>query len=199
MEKIEKVEYFIEDIDQLRIYDILEHLPTLPVVEYFDFTTIGLRTETPVYGRKGVKESASYTKDGLEIVRKTFIYEEDGVWIFFYWFDKNGDIGVEKVEFKPLNIVELHKVNKTNRDRTITYLQASAIGTPIENFVNELLKEYKEEVDLFVYNDTDDFINAVQNESRQPFLTYLNIVIQPPNENYPTGKTVRDSIIEQII
>ena len=74
MEKIEKIEYFIEDVENLRIYDILEHLPQLPLIEHFDFTTIGLRTETPVYGRKGVKESASYTKSSEEVIRLSLIH-----------------------------------------------------------------------------------------------------------------------------
>lgn len=198
MDLKEGVDYFT-DIESLRIFEALEHLSTMPIVEHFDFTTIGLTTETPVYGRKGVKESASYTKNGLEVVRKTFIYKDDGVWIFFYWFDKEGEVGLQKVEFKPLNIVEIHKINKSNRDRTITYLQASALGTPIESYVNILLKEYKNEIDLFVYNDTDDFYNVVKNEIREPFVSYLNILIQAPSEKYPNGKTVKDSIIEQII
>lgn len=194
----ERVEYLTPNINNLRIYELLEHLPYMPLIEHFDFTTIGLRTETPVYGTKGVKQSSSYTYAGVEVVRKSFIYQEDGVWILFYWFDKEGDVGLEKVIFKPLNIVEIHKINKSNRDRSITYLQASAIGTPIEPYVNSLLRNYKEEVDLYIYNGTDDFEQAVISESLEPYLSYLNIIIEAPTEKYPLGKNVRDSILEQI-
>lgn len=217
MELEEKVKYFVEEISDLKIYEFLEHMPFLPIVEHFDFTTIGLRTETPIYGKKGVKQSSSYTYKGSEIVRKTFVYEENGVWVLFHWFDLNGEVGLEKVIFKPLNIVEVAKINKSNRDRTITYLQASAIGTPIEDMVNDILKRYKTEVDLFIYNDTEDFKISLDTEpvisSNSDYNTilsengyinrywyYLNkVIIQAPSDNYPEGKTVKDSILEQII
>jgi DNA-binding protein Fis len=88
--------------------------------------------------------------------------------------------------------VDIAKIKKADRDRTITYLQESAKGTPIEDFVNAILRRYKEEVDLFIYNDTDDLYNRVTTETQQPFLTYLNIVI------HPSGKRTKDGIIESI-
>ena len=196
--KIEKIEYINDDIKTLRIYELLEHLPFIPLIEHFDFTTIGLRTETPKYGKKGVKEMSEYTYNNKCCVRKLFDYTIDGLWITFEWLCLDGTVGIRKIIFKPLNVVEIAKIKKSNRDRTITYLQASAKGTPIENYVNVLLKHYKTEVDLFIYNDTEDFKNVINNESEQPFLTYLSIIIEVPSEKYPNGKTVKDAILEQI-
>lgn len=194
----EGIKYFIEDVSELRINELLEHLPFEPLIEHFDFTTIGLRTETPVYGLKGVKISADYTYNESCCVKKSFTYTSEGVWITLEWLKHNNEVGIRKIIFKPLNIVEIAKINKSNRDRTITYLQASGIGTPIENYINALLKRYKNEIDLFIYNDTDDFKNVVESETEQPYLTYLNIVVEAPSDEFPTGKTVKDSILSQI-
>lgn len=219
----EKVEYFIDNISELRIYDAISELTYEPIVEHYDFTTCGLRTETPKYGIKGIKQSADYTINGECVVKKTFNYQEDGLWLTLEWMksekgaEGNDVVGIRKVIFKPLNIIEIYKINKANRDRTITWLQAEAVGTPIENFVNALLKHYKTEVDLFIYNDTDDFKNAVENEPStikdangndildadgnpqpNPYYQYLRIVIEAPSTDYPKGKRVMDSILEQI-
>lgn len=218
IEKVEQVVYLdAHEIESLVLYPLIEHLMYEPSIDSMDFTTIGLRTETPAYGRKGVKASADYTLNGVLAVRKTFEYVSNGLWIMFEWMDVDGDVCVRKTEFKPLSIIELANISKGNRSRTITYLQTSAIGTPIEAYVNALLKHYKTEVDLFIYNDTEDFINAINAEPQymknadgtdmldeennkipNPYYLYLHIVIEAPSEDYPTGKTVKDSIIYQI-
>lgn len=211
---IKGAKYYVNNVTELLIYNLLQSLHFAPTIEHFDFTTIGLRTETPVYGVGGIKESASYSMvlDGdesvddlgndtsvfTEVVRKEFTYSENGVDILIKWFSKDGSVGLEKHIFKPLNIVEVFKINKSNRDRTISWLEASAVGTPIEPYVNALLREYKTEVDLYIYNNTNDFIDRVNNETNEPFLTYLNIVVGVITEQYPNGKTVKDSITEQI-
>ena len=102
-------------------------------------------------------------------------------------------------------------------DETVYLSGFSARGSPFENALHDLLKKYKTEVDLFIYNDTDDFINAINNEplvsentnhniipsengTINKYWYYLNkIIIQPPSEDYPEGKTVKDSITEQIL
>jgi len=195
----EGVIFYINNRRELRIYELLKNMSYIPLIEHFDFTTIGLRTETPVYGNGGVKISSSYTMNGNEVVKKLFSYVDDGVWVEIVWMKKDGSTGIKKTIFKPLNIVEIHKINKSNRDRTITYLQASAIGTPIENYVNDILKFCKNEIDLFIYNNTDDFKEKIENTILEPYRTYLNdIIVEAPSEQYPTGKTVKDSILQQI-
>ena len=41
--------------------------------------------------------------------------------------------------------------------------------------------------------------DAVENEVEQPYLTYLGIIIGSPTVEYPAGKTVKASILEQIV
>jgi len=193
------MEIFVEEISELRInaflkvfpYEIdLEHLTNIP------FTTIGLIKNTPKYGDRGIKLHASYTDGVNEVVRKTFAYdlesENASVTIKFDWYTIEGNIGVSKTEYKPLNIVDVENIKKGNRKRTITYLQGSAKGTPIEIHVNELLSHYFNEVLLYEEGGTTDFENAINNETDPLYLSYLNIVIDEQ------GKTVKNSILNQI-
>ncbi len=189
-------ELFVQNksIRQLVIYTLItQQINSIEELYQVDFTLIGLTNETPKYGTKGVKLTSDYTLNGQLAIRKEFEYLNTGLQITFDYYFASGEIGFTKTEFKPLDKVELGKIAKSNRDRTITYLQVSAVGTPIENFVNALLKRYKTEVDLFIYNNTKDFENVIKNETVTPFLNYLNIVVAPPNF------TVKDSILKQIV
>jgi Fe-S cluster assembly iron-binding protein IscA len=177
----------------LLIYNfIYTPINSVEQLSQIDFTILGLTSETPTYARKGIKNKAEYTHNGKIIVSKYFKYSNSGVTIKINYHLENGEIGYFKEEFKPLNIVEMAKIQKANRDRSITFLQASAIGTPIETFVNELLKRYKSEVELFIQNNTIDFENRLNSESFQPYLTYLNIVVEAPD------LTVKKAILRQI-
>lgn len=84
------------------------------------------------------------------------------------------------------------------RQEKISYLQKGAKGTPIEPHVKELLKRYKDEVLLYIQGETEDFEQAVANESNSTYVTYLETPVALPNVEYPNGKRVRDSINEQI-
>ena len=175
---------------------ILQNVNSFEEISQVDFTLIGLTTETPKYGTKGIKSYSDYTLNGKLAVRKEFNYTNLGLEITFKYYLENGEIGYDKTEFKPLDVVELAKIFISNRARTIAYLQASAIGTSIENHVNALLKRYFTEVGLFVQNNTKDFENVVKNETVAPFINYLNIDLR--NGIAPVF-TVKDSIFKQIL
>lgn len=191
----------IRNNDELRIFPYIEEMSYDPCIHSLDFTLIGLVNKSPNYGLKGIKIDNTYCNDADEVVvKKSFDYVATGVNLLFEWYKHDGTVGVSKSQFKPLNVVEIHKIEKANRDRTISYLHAAAIGTPIEMHVTEVLKHYKEEIDLFIYNNTDDLINAVMAEPQfladgvtpNPIWNYLRIVTQPPDH------TVYDTIVEQI-
>jgi hypothetical protein len=191
-EKAENYDINLPNLEDLRVFKFIkQNISSIDELLQIDFTLLGLVNETPKYGNKGIKQMSSYTHDNLIVVEKLFNYLEKGLEITFNYYLNDGNIGVSKTEFKPLDKVEIGKIKKSNRDRTITYLQVSGMGTPIEQFVNALLKRYKNEVDLFIYNDTDDFKNKVISETEQPYLTYLNIQTAP-------NWTVKDAILKQI-
>lgn len=179
---------------ELRIYhDVLEHLAAPVQIESFDFTTSGLITQPTTYGIGGIKDNQEYwNEDGEWVVRKRFKYFTTGLQLTFEWADLKGNVGLSKVEFKPLNFVEVAKIEKANRDRTMIYFQASAKGTPVESFVNAILKHYKEQIDLWIYNNTSDWLDAIESEPKNSEIyQYLNI---PLKESF----TVKDSIKLQI-
>lgn len=188
----EAVQENIFDYKDLLIYNqIKSNVTSIEEIVQIDFTLLGLTTETPKYAAKGVKQKAEYTFEGKIVVSKIFEYVANGLKITINYHLENGAVGYFKQEFKPLDIVEIAKINKANRDRSITFLQASSIGTPIEAHVNTLLKRYKTEVDLYIQNGTKDFENVVNAEAKPPFLNYLNILLQP-------NLTVKQAIIKQI-
>lgn len=200
------VVYNIDKCSELRIWDITDDLPTPILIESFDFTTIGLTIRPAKYGIGGVKQSQEYWNDSADlVVKKSFTYYDTGVTIRFEWFKKDGEVGIYKDEFKPLNPVEVAKLQRANRDRTISYLQATAIGTPIEPYVTAILKHYEKEINLWLFNATDDWANAIINEpeflvdgSPNPIYNYLEIQTRPVSEEYPTGLNVRQGVLQQI-
>jgi len=184
------------DIKDLVVYPILEHFPVMPMIPHFDFTTIGLRTETPTFTIKGVKETATYTYNSVLAVNKIFNYNGTGLWLTFQWMTNSQEVGIKKIEFKPLNVVEIAKIEKKNRDRSITYLQAAAIGTPIEPHVNTILKHYKYEVELFIQNGTSDFEDAINAETNPAIVPLLDIVVGVHPDGAPLK--VKDSILMRL-
>lgn len=174
-------------------------------VENFDFTLLSeLKKESPRYD-KGRKIESNYTHEDDLIVKKTFndVLDIDGnltgLEMRIDWYNENGSIGITKNQIiKNLNIYEVETLLRTRRLRSIDFLVAGAKDTPIESHVNELFKRYKEEVDLYVYNNSDDFKNIVINESESPYKEYLEIIVAPPSDKYPSGVTVKDGILYQI-
>lgn len=199
-------------------------------VETFDFSLLNsIKKISPSYD-KGRKTKSKYLGEDDEIVVEKVFEDivEDGklvaLGMTINWFnqekdeDDNDVVGFSKYQVvKRFNFAERSTFLRKRRSRVIDWLQASAVGTPIESFVNALLKHFKTEVDLFIYNNTDDFLTGVANEPQtikdengndvldgdgnpqpNPFYAYLQIVIEAPSDEYPTGKKVRDSINEQI-
>lgn len=174
-------------------------------VENFDFTLLSeLKKESPRYDR-GRKTESNYTHGDVLIVKKTFSDVLDteghltGLEMKIDWYDEDDNIGITKNQvIKNLNMYEVETLLRTRRLRSIDFLVAGAKDTPIETYVNELFKKYKQEVDLYVYNNSDDFKNVVTNESESPYKEYLEIIVAPPSDKYPSGETVKDGILYQI-
>lgn len=193
---LEEINAQPKSIQDLLLYKLLRfQISDFEQLQQIDFTLLGLTTETPKYGVKGVKSYSDYTLNGQLAVKKEFNYTDLGLELKFNYYLNDGTVGFVKTEFKPLDKVELGKIFISNRARTIAYLQTSAIGTPIENGVNALLKRYFTEVGLFVQNNTNDFINALNNESNASFLNLLNTDLR---QGIAPIFTVKQSILKQI-
>jgi hypothetical protein len=169
------------------------HIPTS------DFTLIGLVSKPSAYGVGGVKVKHEYcdSEDNV-VVAKQFSYDEKGVTIVFEWFNNDDTVGSKKTEFKPLSPVQVANLKKKNRDRTLMYLKATAVGTPIADVVSEILLHYKHEIELWLLNGTSEWATAIVGEQSQPIATYLAIQTEIPTEAYPNGITVADGIMYQI-
>jgi len=83
---------------------------------------------------------------------------------------------------------------RKKRQLVVSYLQFSGSSVQV---VRDLLDHYKSELELYIQGGTNDLSIAVENETTQPFLTYLNIVVGViPYTN--DLETIKDSILRNI-
>lgn len=174
-------------------------------VENFDFTLLSSINKANPSFYKGRKTSSKYFGEDNELVAQKFFEDivEDGnivsLGMKIEWYNDDDSVGLTKEQvIKNYNKAEVKILLRKRRTRIIDYLIAASEGTPIETDVNEILKHYKTEIDLYIYNDTSDFVDGINNETDNTILGYLNRIIAPPTEEYPTGETVKDGILEQI-
>jgi len=180
---------------------IIEHITPDIDIEVFDFTLLTTLTKmSPTY-EKGRKTKSKYTDyNGKVVVEKIFTDIKDEVTgclkslsMTINWLNDDDSVGITKTQIvKNFNKSESMTALRKRRERSIDYLQASAEGTAIENYVKALFKRYSNEIQLFISADTDDFLNSLNNETDAQYIAYLNIVVGA--DNY----TVKDSIINQI-
>lgn len=83
-------------------------------------------------------------------------------------------------------------VVKADREFNIIALQDGAVGTPVEDYVNELILHYQREIWLYTFFGLPNFAEAVMNETEEPYLTYLDITVDQQ------GNKVRDLILARI-
>lgn len=181
--------------EQLRVFRSLE-IGFNPLNH--DFTILGFKKVSPKY-EKGRKTKAEYKCPVFDeiIVDKVFTdVRENGVLksleITFSWYNEEGAIGLTKTEtVKVYNVVEAETTERERRLKQIDYLVASAVGTPIESYVNAIFDHYYTQVEKYKSKGTNEFENAINAENGE-MLNYLNIVVGA------NGETVKDSILNQI-
>ena len=115
------------------------------------------------------------------------------------WYDTDGNVGLTKTQkVKNFNSVEAFTEKHKRRVRVIDYLIASSVGTPIEAVMAGLLSRYKDSIDKYVYSGGSFFADAINNESEEPYLTQLALIVGGPTEAYPAGITTSVAILNQI-
>lgn len=182
--------------EQLRVFRSLE-IGFNPLNH--DFTILGFKKVSPKY-EKGKKTKAEYKCPTFDevIVDKVFKdIRENGVLkaleITFNWYNEEGEIGLTKKEIvKTYNIAEAETTERERRLKQIDYLVASAIGTPIESYVNDIFDHYYTQVEKYKSKGTKEFEDSINTENDATILNYLSIIVGA------NGETVKDSILNQI-
>lgn len=180
-------------------------------ITQIDFTILGFRKQSPSYD-KGRKVASRYwhdekagnvAEDGLLVVEKIFsdIKDEDGnligIAINFNWYQRDGEVGVSKVETAvTFNKYAAATEMRKRRGRQIDYLVAGAIGTPLEPYVNLIFDHYYEEALKYREKGTSEFAEAINSETNQQIVQLLGIEVAP--DKYP-GYTLKHSLLAQIM
>jgi len=197
----------------LLIYEYIGKLSDTEI-KNTDFTIIGLQKAMPEYVQ-GRKIRADYISPihNKVAVRKVFADKMGNhkVWngvaygdvagiigldVTFEWLCDDGSVGLSKVEtVKALNVAEEETVLRKRRFRSIDYLVASAKGTAAAPLVKALFDHYADKIITFKEQGTNEFKDALQNETNATILAHLNILIPKPD-----GKkaTIRNNILFQI-
>lgn len=213
------IQRITDNVENLRIYEILYDLDQMPTIEHFDFTTIGLTKESPLY-EKGRKIEASYTNDKNELVVKKVFYDNldnNGVikelGMRVAWYTKDGKEGLVKDQvIKKFNSAESKTLYRRRRQRAIDYLEASAEEKGVGWIIDLILESFKHELELFILSGNKLFENTLIKEASNSdskkittpdghIVTLAYILKQklPATEKYPEGQTVLEGIIEEII
>ena len=183
-----------------------------------DFNKKGLYKPAPKIAVGGAKSEQSFhvpveymddPADFNEAIKITFTdILSDGVLtdleILVQVFNEDETVAYSKTEIQPVYNIEEFMIKRYKR--SYTYLRNAAKGTPVETLVNAILAHYKEPVSTWLLGNPQEFINAINNEPVQipdpnnpgsaipnPMIGYLGTVVWPPD-----GKTMKDSLIEQL-
>lgn len=184
------VNTWIQNYDELRVYEFIQEFTYEPVIEHYDFTTLPLTKESPIF-EIGRKKEALYTDEsGNIVVKKLFKDITEGLEITIQWMKYDDTVGLEKVFIKPLSLLEKGDLLRKRRQRSISYMQVYVKGTPVEPIVTLLLEHYRKEVDLYIQGATSHFQNALDSELDPTFIGYLNIDVN--------GLTIKQNIEHNI-
>lgn len=176
-------------------------IPTIEQVLRDDLKYLGFKKQSPRYEKGIITEVDWLDSNGDMAVRE--VYSDQltngiltSIFVDMTYYAEDETVSFEKgFVKKEFNAGEATTEFRDRRYRQIDYLVASAVGTPIETYVNALFERYYSEVDKYKTKGTDEFELAVLNESEQPYLNYLAIQVDVVNGQ---PFTVKDSILNQV-
>lgn len=167
-----------------------------------DFSIVGLTKNTPAQ-HAGKKTIAQYTSpiDETLVVQKEFIdvLSDTGdlieLHIKFEWFREDGTVGLSDTnlvrKFSPTDAEEEYE---KRRRRQVRFMKASAKSKPgYAAFVDLIFSRYHAEIESFKDPGTDDWKNAMINETVTMYRQILDTVFDEE-----TGATVQQALIAEI-
>lgn len=130
------------------------------------------------------------------------------------FYDGDGNIFLTKDITKPMNITQLDELNEDIRKGRVSYLRQAAIDLPqFSPFVPEPYKSdflkgpeavellsnyYGDHMRAYEDDNSMEFEDCIKNESNHFMLQVLNLNVRPPDALFPTGLTIKQSILHQL-
>lgn len=130
------------------------------------------------------------------------------------FFDENG-VEIHGIDIsKPQNVKSIKVLNRELRQGQLDYLEAGAenlrglaetVAEPtksqfiqIADSIDVLFSHYEVQVDHYIQRGTMEFEEAINNESDAAILAILALPGRLPDAEFPSGLTVKESIIYQL-
>lgn len=130
------------------------------------------------------------------------------------WYKIDGTVGLEKEVELEYSIKDLQTIHRSIRQGRIDYMEGAgrelatlALTMPepfatsfteASNAVSEILYFYDNEISKYIKWGTLDFENAVRNETDETMLSYFNLVVRPPDDLFPSGLNIKQTILHQL-
>lgn len=175
----------------------------------WDFTR-GMRTERNyLYPNDTVA-----VKDLYEYVLSADLRSVESMTRKIQWFNAVGEMKLEKDVTSELNIKNRKELNRNVRQGRIDYLIAAAeelatlsplMPEPFKtdflkasNSIDIILKHYELEIEHYVGGNDLGFERAVLNEDNPVMLDIFALQVRPPDAEFPSGLTIKQSILHQL-
>ena len=130
------------------------------------------------------------------------------------WYDASGALRLTKDVTPDLNIKNKKTINREIRQGRIDYMIAAAeelaqlslvmpepFASDFErasNSIDIILKHYELEINHYISNGSEEFEKAVNEEDNPVMMEILSLMVRPPDALFPTGLTIKESIIHQL-
>ncbi len=130
------------------------------------------------------------------------------------WYDSAGVKQLEKDISPDLNIKNKKSLNRDIRQGRMDYMVAAAeelatlsamVPEPYKtdflkasDSIGIILTQYELEIDHYVTNGTLEFEKAINEEDNPVMLEILSLNVRPPDELFPQGLTIKQTIIHQL-
>lgn len=130
------------------------------------------------------------------------------------WFNVEGEVALEKDITPVLNIKNKKRLNRDIRQGRIDYMIAAAeelnnlaafVLEPYKSdflkandSIDLILKQYESEITHYIDTGSREFENAIINEDNPILVEVLSLGVRPPDELFPSGLTIKQSILHQL-
>lgn len=170
-------------------------------------------------GAKTIREYNYNTGELAVKIEYSYTYTDDGRYIdqptrtiTFYDIDQTEFLSYDIT--KTLNSKQLKSLNREIRQGRMDYMDSAAADLPNyspyvpEPYKTDFLrapacvdivhKYYKEQIASYKEDGTTEFENAIKNETNLIMLEVLNTNVRPPDALFPTGLTIKQTILHQL-
>ena len=130
------------------------------------------------------------------------------------WYDDQGVKQLDKDISPDLNIKNLKDLNRAIRQGRMDYMEAAAeelaILAPLmpepyktdfakaSDSIDIVMTHYEKEINHYIARGTQEFEDAVRNESNPIMLEIFDLKVRPPDAYFAQGLTVQQTILHQL-